>query len=122
MLEPFCLYDDLSEAELARHVFQWFESARPPDVDLETLHAQSAAMTPRNAFMKGLPRDAGLLDLGAGDGGLCVTRAFPLVQRFDLRMYAFSLGEGRYFSEYQGAEIGNFEERLPDFPGYGSMR
>lgn len=117
MLTPYCEFDSLSEDELAGWVYRWFDDRRAPDTDLGTLHAQSAAMTPRNAFMKALPRDAGLIDLGAGNGGLCVTRAFPLLHRHDIRMYAFSLQNGAYFGEYQGVEIADFEDRLPEFPG-----
>ncbi len=98
-------------------VKKWFDqdiaSVIPKSEVLERYHAQH----PRAIFMKTLPAGATLLDVGAGDGGFEVFRHWPAPARPDIKLFAYSLDKGANFDNYDGYELGNWDERVPDFDG-----
>ena len=72
---------------------------------------------PRAQFIKTLPRDAHVLDFGAGDGGLVVFRSWPAPKREDLTFYGYSLEPIARARAYQAVEIARFEDQAPQFGG-----
>ncbi len=93
----------------------WYEAAAKlalSDGDaLEAWHL----LSPQCRFLKALPENAAVLDIGAGDGGLQVYRDWPSPKRPDLRMYAFAMERGNLFDRYDGSELGTWPVRRPDF-------
>lgn len=99
-------------------VARWFkqrdiESAFPVSEVLEYYHAQH----PRAIFLKTLPVNATLLDVGAGDGGFEVFRHWPAPTRLDIKLFAYSLEKGSNFNKYDGYELGNWDQHPPEFGG-----
>ena len=98
-------------------VTQWFtqkiEPVHPVREVLERYHAQH----PRAIFLKTLPADATMLDVGAGDGGLEVFRHWPAPKRLDVKLFAYSLEKGAGFDKYDGYELGNWDQHLPELGG-----
>ncbi|HEV3085631.1 MAG TPA: class I SAM-dependent methyltransferase [Candidatus Elarobacter sp.] len=71
----------------------------------DALIADYWAAHPRYCFFKSVKRDAALLDIGAGSGGLAVWKEWGSPVRDDLRMYAIDLFEGEYFDRYADFEL-----------------
>jgi len=98
-------------------ICEWAESAQRTSLDdgaaLEAWHL----LSPRCRFVKTLPRDARLLDVGAGDGSLQIYRRWPAPQRLDLAMFAFAVSRGDLFDQYQDSELGAWPDSKPDFGG-----
>lgn len=72
---------------------------------------------PRTAFLKTLPSDARVADVGAGDGSLSVFRGWPSPERKDLKLYAYSIEKGRLFEDFEGYEISDWNSTPPEFNG-----
>lgn len=98
-------------------VLQWLSKAEKPSLTKEQIRSYFQTITPRSQFFKTLPKNATVLDLGAGSGALSVLRNWPPPQRHDVDIYAFSLTVGEQFREYVAYEIGDFEQRKPEFDG-----
>jgi predicted O-methyltransferase YrrM/SAM-dependent methyltransferase len=71
---------------------------------------------PRWRFLKELPPNATLLDIGAGSGGLAFWRSEP-PERCDIRFYGVDLQIGAHAGLYQGWEVVNLDVAKPSFPG-----
>lgn len=98
-------------------ITRWFtqkaESIHPADEILERYHAQH----PRAIFLKTLPANAIMLDVGAGDGGFEVFRHWPSPKRLDIKLFAYSLEKGASFDKYDGYELGDWDQRPPELDG-----
>jgi 2-polyprenyl-3-methyl-5-hydroxy-6-metoxy-1,4-benzoquinol methylase len=68
-------------------------------------------------FVKSLPPEAAVLDVGAGDGSLQVYRSWPPPPRPDLTMFAFAIDQGIMFDRYDRYELGTWPDARPDFGG-----
>ena len=95
----------------------WLHKPRTPLVKSRDLDQALNWAHPRAQFVKTLPRDAHLLDFGAGDGGLVVFRSWPAPKREDLTFYGYSLEPIARARDYQAVEIARFEDRTPQFGG-----
>lgn len=112
-----CPSDQMSAAQL-RSMLLAFAAATEPSIHTKVeLDNYYSTITPRSIFFKNLPRNATLLDLGAGNGTMSVFKEWPSYKRPDIKMYATSLEKGELFDKYHGYEISNFEKQFPDFPG-----
>lgn len=72
---------------------------------------------PRTAFLKMLPMDASVVDIGAGDGSLLFFKAWPKPKRADLKLFAYALEKGASFGKFEGYEIGDWNAAPPEFDG-----
>jgi SAM-dependent methyltransferase len=72
-------------------------------------------LSPQCRFLKALPDQAAVLDVGAGDGALQIYRHWPPPQRPDLTMYAFAMDRGSLFDRYDGYELGMWPSARPGF-------
>lgn len=84
-----------------------------PAVVTSWLHLAS----PRVRFLKSLPINSTVLDLGAGDGALAIFKDWLEPLRPDLKLYAVSLGAGAHFHRYEGYELVDFDKGEPGFGG-----
>lgn len=80
---------------------------------VEILHATND----RTQFLKQLPRQAVVLDAGAGDGSLERFRAWIRPNRSDLQMFAYAADCGERFTYYDGYETGFWPQQPPEFGG-----
>jgi SAM-dependent methyltransferase len=76
-----------------------------PTQSRDALIADYWAAHPRYCFFKSVRRNAALLDLGAGSGGLAVWKEWGSPLRDDIRMYAIDLFEGEYYDRYADFEL-----------------
>lgn len=70
---------------------------------------------PRTSFLKMLPADASVCDIGAGDGSLSIFRKWLRPVRADLKMYAYSIEKGARFDEFDGYAISDWNVAPPSF-------
>jgi SAM-dependent methyltransferase len=100
-----------------KELLQWLKVPRIPTVPygevVEILHG----MSQRTQFLKQLPRNAAVLDAGAGDGSLERFRLWLRPDRRDIRMYAYAAERGERFGFYDGYETGFWPQTLPIFDG-----
>ncbi len=71
---------------------------------------------PRRQFLKALPVNAKLLDIGAGSGGLSFWRGGK-PERWDIQFYGTDFAVGEHHNNYVAWEATNLDERMPAFPG-----
>jgi SAM-dependent methyltransferase len=76
-----------------------------PTRSRDTLIYEYWAAHPRYCFFKSVKRDAALLDVGAGSGGLAVWKGWGPPLRDDIRMYGIDLLEGEYFDRYEDFDL-----------------
>lgn len=95
----------------------WFDLERKPRLDEGRVMELYFTFHPRTAFLKTLPVDSKVVDIGAGDGSLSVFRAWPSPERNDLRMYAYSMEKGRLFDDFDGFEVSDWNVTRPEFDG-----
>jgi SAM-dependent methyltransferase len=95
----------------------WYEAAAKSALsDGDALEAWHT-LSPQCRFLKALPENAAVLDVGAGDGALQVYRSWPAPKRPDLTMYAFAMDRGVLFDRYDGSELGAWPAARPNFGG-----
>ncbi|MCI4567629.1 class I SAM-dependent methyltransferase [Lysobacter sp. CFH 32150] len=95
----------------------WFKRPRTSRLGKDRVMELYFTFHPRTAFLKTLPSDAVVADIGAGDGSLSVFRKWPAPERTDLKLYAYSIEKGRLFDEFEGYEISDWNTSPPDFDG-----
>ena len=99
-------------------IVRWYRGEHRPVLnDDEEVMLYYQQCHPRTLFLKTLPAGATLLDLGAGEGSMHVLRGWPPPDRRDIKLYAFSLKKGEHFDSYDGYELGDWDQRPPDFGG-----
>lgn len=96
---------------------RWFERPHASALPRERVMELYFTFHPRTAFLKTLPMDAEVADIGAGDGSLSVFRKWPGPERGDLKLYAYSIEKGRLFDDFDGFEISDWNAAPPDFDG-----
>ena len=69
----------------------WLAEAGAPLIDASTANEAYILHHPRTCFLKTLPKDAVICDVGAGAGMLPVFRRWPGLLREDLRFVGVSL-------------------------------
>jgi SAM-dependent methyltransferase len=100
-----------------KRIRSWYEAAAKSALsDGDALEAWHM-LSPQCRFLKALPENAAVLDVGAGDGALQVYRSWPEPKRPDLTMYAFAMDRGALFDRYDGSELGMWPAGRPDFGG-----
>ncbi len=103
--------------QTAEGIREWFLAEREAHLRKEQAQELLHRFHPRVIFLKTLPFNACLLDVGAGEGSLHILREWPSPSRLDLQIYAYSLEKGQYFDHLNGYEIGHWPEEKPGFPG-----
>jgi len=100
-------------------IIDWLNAANPPNISMDGLLAYYQTVSPRNVFLKSLPKDSNLIDLGAGEGQTAVLRTWPTFPRPDIKLAAISLEDAPGFDDYAEKYIGDFETSLPNFQTKG---
>lgn len=98
-------------------VVEWYRRDRHPTTSPARLQELYFQFHPRTAFLKMLPANACLVDVGAGDGSLSMFGKWPAPARHDLRMHAYSLEKGRLFDKFDGYELSDWNLQPPAFTG-----
>ncbi len=88
--------------------------SRLPGTDAE-IEAAFWSAYPRFRFLKCLPWQARLLDIGAGSGGLAVWREWQPPLRTDIRMFAIDRERGHHAALYEEWQIADLNNDLPVF-------
>lgn len=89
---------------------KWYESKYPLSISKEDAQCYLHLLHPRGIFLKTLPSNSVIVDIGAGDGSLPKLLKWPDPQRDDVRSYAYSISEGKNFGDYDGFEIGDWDK------------
>jgi 2-polyprenyl-3-methyl-5-hydroxy-6-metoxy-1,4-benzoquinol methylase len=102
-------------AAIPAHIIDLINSpSRLPGTDAE-IEAAFWSAYPRFRFLKGLPWQARLLDIGAGSGGLAVWREWQTPLRTDIRMFAIDRERGPHAALYEEWHIADLNDALPIF-------
>lgn len=72
-------------------------------------------MHPRIVWLKNLPLDAVVLDVGAGDGGLAAFRGWPAFPRADLEFLGLSLAAPARRNEFREFHVVDLDKAKPAF-------
>lgn len=95
---------------------EWYHAQRTKHLKEGDTQALLHLLHPRVIFLKTLPYESRLLDVGAGDGSLHILRKWPAPSRTDVRIYAYGLEKGQHYDDLDGYELGHGPEKKPDFP------
>lgn len=95
----------------------WFNKPRSGMLGKDRVAELYFTFHPRTAFFKALASGAEVVDIGAGDGSLSVFRSWPEPKREDLKIYAYSIEKGKYFDDFSGYEISDWNVSQPEFEG-----
>ncbi|MEO8364602.1 MAG: methyltransferase domain-containing protein [Pseudoxanthomonas sp.] len=98
-------------------IVEWYSRDRRAAVSGHIAQELYFQFHPRTAFLKMLPVDARVADIGAGDGSLSVFRTWPDPARKDLRLHAYSLEKGEHFDRFESYEISDWNASPPEFGG-----
>jgi len=110
-------YKDIARPIGLEEIRAWFNKPRTATVDNDRAAQLYFTFHPRTAFLKTLATAAEVVDIGAGDGSLAVFRSWPEPTREDLKLYAYSIEKGRYFDDFSGYEISDWNVSPPEFDG-----
>ncbi len=116
-IEPRGPVDHLPRGDLEEKILSWVAETTD-DCEYkwgDTEDAYLNLVTPRCIFVKTLPPNSALLDLGAGNGSLIHYKTWPDIQRTDLRYFGVSLDWQDNFVRYEHVEIGDFMSSTPNF-------
>jgi len=95
----------------------WFYARRKAHLRESEIQELLHLMHPRIIFIKTLPFNSCVLDVGAGDGSLHILRKWPAPSRTDVKVYAYGLEKGQNYDHLDGYELGHWPEEKPRFPG-----
>ena len=98
-------------------IVEWYHRERKPAISGPLAQELYFQFHPRTAFLKMLPVDARVADIGAGDGSLSVFRKWPEPARKDLRLHAYSIEKGAQFDAFDSYEISDWNVSPPEFEG-----
>lgn len=101
----------------ASQIREWFKAPRRTTLPRGRVMELYFTFHPRTAFLKNLPLDSNVVDIGAGDGSLSTFASWPEPRRPDLGLYAYSLEKGSNFDKFDGYELGNWDVAPPEFEG-----
>ncbi|WP_417467338.1 methyltransferase domain-containing protein [Maricaulis sp.] len=101
----------------AREIEAWVKTPRKPVTERAHMVEMAHLLHPKITYLKSLPVEATVLDIGAGDGSLPTLARWPEPARHDYKTYAYSLEKGMHFDNYTGFELCNFDKKLPQFKG-----
>jgi len=101
----------------AKQIRDWFVAARRPLLPAERVMEMYFTFHPRTSFLKNLPRNSEVVDIGAGDGSLSVFLSWPAPKRTDLELHAYSIEKGASFDEFKSYELSDWNVAQPEFKG-----
>ena len=96
----------MSDAEL----LAWLRQPVEHVLDEGLVHETYLTMHPRLLFLKNLPRDTVLFDIGAGDGNLRIFREWIAIPRPDIVFVGASLEHGQNTRSYDDFLVGDIEQ------------
>lgn len=98
-------------------IAEWYHRERKAAVSGSSAQELYFQFHPRTSFLKMLPVNARVADIGAGDGSLSVFRKWPEPVREDLRLHAYSIEKGERFDDFESYEISDWNVAPPEFGG-----
>jgi hypothetical protein len=101
----------------SKELFRWLEAPSPQMLDEGVCHTSYLMMKPGIAFVKNLPLNSLILEIGCGEGSLRGFRDWLGFERKDLRFYGASLAHGSHTREYEYFFVGDIEKDKPTFEG-----
>jgi len=101
----------------AEEIRDWYQQKRRPELPESRVMELYFTFHPRTAFLKTLPADAVVADIGAGDGSLSSLLGWPSPARRDIRLHAYALEKGALFDRFESFEIGDWNAAPPEFSG-----
>ena len=101
----------------ADQLLSWLRQPVEPVLAESLVHESYLTMHPRLTFLKNLPRDSVLFDIGAGDGNLRMFREWIAFPRPDIAFVGASLSHGENTRAYDEFLIGDLEEMDLVFEG-----
>lgn len=104
--------------DAALHQFIYWLATAPAHLRMSDQDVAEALWRrhPRRQFLKALPANANLLDIGAGSGGLAFWRGGQ-PERWDIQFYGTDRSVGEFSDNYVSWDATNLDERMPAFPG-----
>jgi SAM-dependent methyltransferase len=96
-------------------LLDWLKSPAEQPLSLDEAHTHFLLMHPRMVFLKNLPRDGVVFDIGAGEGQLRSFRDWLGFRRRDLRFVGASLDHGEKTRTYEEFFLGDIEATKPRF-------
>lgn len=114
-LEPSTGFDGMARDKLQSTILGWLGQTDPLELGIGEIDELINAALPRTQFVKSLPQEANLLDLGAGDGSLTIYKSWPKPDRSDVKMYGLSLVPIERAAHYHAVAYSDFEGVAPVF-------
>lgn len=102
-----------------RDLLAWLSQARCGNVAVHNAHDWYLIQHPRLVYLKNLPENAVLLDVGAGDGSLILFRDWLAFPRSDLVFVGLSMEHGLHtqrYDEFHVCDLDNLKPVLSNKP------
>jgi hypothetical protein len=96
-----------------RDLLAWISQSGSSEVTLHDAHDWYLIQLPRIVYLKNLPENSVLLDVGAGDGSLILFRDWLAFSRLDLVFVGLSMGPGLHTERYEEFHICDLDKEKP---------
>jgi hypothetical protein len=93
----------------------WLRSAVEDPLPADIAHEHYLLMHPRISYLKNLPQNSIVLDVGAGSGALRGFRDWLGFKRMDLKFIGISLDHGEHTGAYEEFHICDLSHQSPEF-------
>jgi len=93
----------------------WLRSEVSDPLPADIAHEHYLLMHPRISYLKNLPHNSVILDVGAGSGALRGFREWLGFKRMDLKFIGISLDHGQYTGTYEEFHICDLSHTTPKF-------
>jgi 2-polyprenyl-3-methyl-5-hydroxy-6-metoxy-1,4-benzoquinol methylase len=102
-------------AIIAEDLLLWLRSEFSEPLPADIAHEHYLLMHPRISYLKNLPQNSVVLDVGAGSGALRGFREWLGFKRLDLKFIGISLDHGEHTETYEEFHICDLSQESPKF-------
>ena len=96
-------------------LLEWLRDEVVDPLPADIAHENYLLMHPRISYLKNLPQNSVVLDVGAGSGALRGFREWLGFKRLDLKFVGISLDHGEHTRDYEEFHICNLSNETPEF-------